>query len=125
MGLGGGRVWGGGEARSAHRGPNCGGCWRGTCGAHPKHLYHGCDAGRAEAQRLVEGRRFLPRTKGKHTKRGGMRAGKREGVERRRRKQRAGASQLWRLLAGHARSARKTCSSCLLRWRYPSSICLR
>ena len=64
MGLGGGRVWGGGEARSAHRGPNCGGCWRGTCGAHPKHLYHGCDAGRAEAQRLVEGRRFLPRSKG-------------------------------------------------------------
>ena len=32
-------------------------------------------------------------------------AGRREGVGRRRRSQRAGRTQLWRLLAGHARSA--------------------
>ena len=36
----------------------------GTRGAHPKHVVHGCDAGRVEAQRLVERRRALPRQKG-------------------------------------------------------------
>eukprot|EP00964_Phaeocystis_antarctica_P013465 scaffold7370_cov57-Phaeocystis_antarctica.AAC.5 len=30
-------------------------------GAHPEHAVHGCDAGRVEAQRLVERRRALPR----------------------------------------------------------------
>ncbi len=36
----------------------------GTHGAHPKHLTHGCDAGRVEAQRLVERLRLLPSRKG-------------------------------------------------------------
>ena len=30
-------------------------------GAHPEHVAHGCDAGRFQAQRLVERRRALPR----------------------------------------------------------------
>ena len=42
-----------------------------------------------------------------------MQTGKREGVGRRRRKQRAGRTQLWGLRAGHARSAPKTCIPCL------------
>ena len=33
---------------------------RGTGGAHIKHVHHGGDAGRVEAQRLVERRRALP-----------------------------------------------------------------
>ena len=37
---------------------------------------------------------------------GDARAARQEGVGRQRRKQRAGRAQLWRLLAGHARSAR-------------------
>ena len=37
-------------------------------GAHPEHAVHQCDAGRVEAQRLVEHRRFLP--------------GRREGIRR-------------------------------------------
>ena len=40
----------------------------GTRGAHPEHVAHGCDAGRVEAQRLVEGRRALPSRKGGHTR---------------------------------------------------------
>ena len=36
--------------------------WRpGHARAHLKHAFHGCDAGRVEAQRLVERRRILPR----------------------------------------------------------------
>jgi len=54
------RALGGGGASSVLGGPNYGGCWQGTRGAHRKHLLHGCDAGRVEAQRLVERRRFLP-----------------------------------------------------------------
>ena len=37
---------------------------RGTRGAHHKHVPHVCDAGRVEAQRLVEHRRALPSKKG-------------------------------------------------------------
>ena len=153
-------------------------------GAHPKHPRHVCDAGRVEAQRLVERRRLLPIRKGQHRRRGNMRASRRKGraggvvassregptmevegraraertenidamlvtldvsrlsgwlnafancrVERgsigggatcgqaggrvgwggRWRKQQGGLG-LWRLRAGHARSTRKTCSSCL------------
>ena len=33
---------------------------QGTRGAHIEHVAHGCDAGRVEAQRLVERRRALP-----------------------------------------------------------------
>eukprot|EP00964_Phaeocystis_antarctica_P079954 scaffold49868_cov57-Phaeocystis_antarctica.AAC.7 len=36
----------------------------GTRGAHPKHVCHGGDAGRVEAQRLVERCRTLPSRKG-------------------------------------------------------------
>eukprot|EP00964_Phaeocystis_antarctica_P072327 scaffold44213_cov50-Phaeocystis_antarctica.AAC.3 len=36
---------------------------QGTRGAHIKHVAHGCDAGRVEAQRLVERRRALPSQK--------------------------------------------------------------
>ena len=32
-------------------------------GAHVEHALHGCDAGRVDAQRLVERRRFLPSQK--------------------------------------------------------------
>ena len=51
---------------------------RGTRRAHFKHLAHVSEAGRVEAQRLVERRRFLPSRKGKHKKRGERRAGRRE-----------------------------------------------
>ena len=37
---------------------------QGTRGAHPEHAAHGCDTGRVEAQRLVEGYRALPSRKG-------------------------------------------------------------
>ena len=39
-------------------------------GAHGEHLVHGCDAGRVEAQRLVERQRELPSRKGGRTMRG-------------------------------------------------------
>ena len=43
----------------------CGACaGRGTRGAHVKHVIHGCDAGRVEAQWLIERRRLLPRVEG-------------------------------------------------------------
>ena len=62
---GGGRVWGWRRRKQrVQGGPNCGGCWQGTRGAHQKHLQHACDAGRVEAQRLVEHRRGLPSRKG-------------------------------------------------------------
>jgi len=43
---------------------------KGTRGAHPEHVGHGRDAGGVEAQRLVEGRRPLPRRRGGHAMRG-------------------------------------------------------
>eukprot|EP00964_Phaeocystis_antarctica_P018819 scaffold10367_cov70-Phaeocystis_antarctica.AAC.1 len=36
---------------------------RARVGAHQEHVGHGCDAGRVEAQRLVERRCALPRVK--------------------------------------------------------------
>ena len=42
-------------------------------GAHREHVLHGCDAGRVEAERLVERRRVLP------SRKAGMRGGKRYG----------------------------------------------
>eukprot|EP00964_Phaeocystis_antarctica_P061806 scaffold36956_cov62-Phaeocystis_antarctica.AAC.4 len=51
-------------ARSAQGGPNYVGCWQGTRGAHVKHSVHVCDAGRVEAQRLVERPRVLPSREG-------------------------------------------------------------
>ena len=57
-------------------------------GAHVEHAVHGCDAGRVEAQRLVERRRFLPSRK-EGTMRGEVRDGRREGGAAARRKRRA------------------------------------
>ena len=75
-------------------------------GAHVKHGLRARDAGRVEAQRLVERRRALPSTKRKHRRRGDMRASRRKGIRKRRWcKQRAGRARLWRLRAGHARGA--------------------
>ena len=77
-------------------------CWQGTRGAHEKHVLHACDAGRVEAQRLVERRRFLPSGKGSLGRGATCRPG--GGVGWRRRKERASRTQLWRLRVGHARS---------------------
>ena len=55
-------VWGGGGTSGMHgKGPTKGG--QGTRGAHQEHVAHGCDLGRVEAQRLVEGHRVLPSRK--------------------------------------------------------------
>ena len=63
-GPGGGRIWAGGSARSActARGAGCEG-WVGLGHAHDEHIAHVRDAGRVEAQRLVERRRGLPSRK--------------------------------------------------------------
>ena len=64
-GAGNGRAWkNDGGASSAQGAPDCGGCWQGTRGAHPKYAVHGRDAGGVEAQRLVECRRVLSSRKG-------------------------------------------------------------
>eukprot|EP00964_Phaeocystis_antarctica_P156153 scaffold125705_cov51-Phaeocystis_antarctica.AAC.2 len=62
-GPGGDRAWGGGGASGMHgEGPTQGqGTRHGTRGAHPEHVAYVRDAGRVEAQRLVERRRDLPR----------------------------------------------------------------
>ena len=65
--------------------------------AHVEHAVHGCDAGRVEAQRLVERRRALPSRKGGMELRGGAgeaRAGKPEGSGRGRCKQRIHRGEL-------------------------------
>ena len=46
---------------------------------------HVCDAGRVEAQRLVERRGALPSKRGKHMRREDMRDGSREGLGKPRR----------------------------------------
>eukprot|EP00964_Phaeocystis_antarctica_P079951 scaffold49868_cov57-Phaeocystis_antarctica.AAC.4 len=99
----GGRREGGG-ASSAQGRLNCGGCWQGTRGAHPKHVLHVVDAGRVEAQRLVECRRFLPIGNGSIGRGAPCRPGGGSAWGRRRRKQRAGSTELYRLLTGHART---------------------
>eukprot|EP00964_Phaeocystis_antarctica_P055341 scaffold32558_cov60-Phaeocystis_antarctica.AAC.3 len=80
-------------------------------GAHSEHGTHVCDAGRVEAQRLVEHLRVLPSRKGS--------MGRERGDMRRRASggRGAGAAQALRregptaeVLAGHARSAPETCS---------------
>jgi hypothetical protein len=80
---GGGRAWGGGgtqAARTRGKGPTQGSGAKGTRGAHAKHPAHGRDAGGVKAQRLVEGRRFLPsRREGMRCAGGEVRAGRREG----------------------------------------------
>ena len=48
-------------------------------GAHQEHLLHGCDAGRVEAQWLVERRRFLPSKKGRMWEEGGGMRGRATG----------------------------------------------
>ena len=65
------------------------GLWRrARGGAHVEHVLHGCDAGRVEAQRLVERRGLLPSRK-EGTMRGEVRDGRREGGAAARRKRRA------------------------------------
>ena len=113
-GSGGERAWGGGGASSAQGGPNCGGCWQGTRGAHLEHGVHGCDSRGVEAQRLVERRCALPRRKGSIGRGatcgpgGGRACGGGGGAS-----SALGWAQLRRLLTGHARSAQRTCSPCL------------
>ena len=59
------------------------GAWH-ACSAHRKHAVHVCDAGRVEAQRLVERVRGLPSRKGGRAKRGKVWAvgGRGGGVDR-------------------------------------------
>ena len=81
--------------------------------AHLEHALHVRDAGGIEAQQLVERRRVLPSRERSIGRGAACEPGEQEGVgKRRRRKQRAGRTQLRRLPAGHARSAPKTCSPC-------------
>jgi len=112
-GPGGGRAWGGGASgmHGKARLKAVGG--QGTRGAHREHGEHVCDLGGVKAQRLIERRRDLPSRREGHAMRGEVRAGRREGVGRSRRKRHAreGPTQgCWG--PGHARSARRTCSSC-------------
>ena len=70
------RLWGfgwGGRWRKQQRGPDCGDSGQGTRGAHVKHDRHARDAGRVEAQWLVERGRGLSSRKGNHRRRGDMR----------------------------------------------------
>ena len=65
--VGGGR--GAAQRRKQHAGEvQTGDGERGTGGAHVKHVLHVCDAGRVEAQRLVESLRILPSPRGSHEK---------------------------------------------------------
>jgi hypothetical protein len=99
--LGGGREGTRRQRQQHARGPTQGLGAKGTRGVHSEHAAHGRDAGRVEAQRLVERVRLLPSRKGKHKKSGERRTWRREGVG-------AAAAQaacrqrtrLWRLLAG-------------------------
>ena len=59
-------------------------------GAHGEHVVHVCDAGRVEAQRLVELPRILPRVERRRTLRDEVGTRRREGREQRRHKKRAG-----------------------------------
>ena len=62
---------------------------QGTRGAHLEHAVHGRDLGGVNAQRLVEGVRFLPSRREGHAMRGEVCARRREGVGQWRRKRRA------------------------------------
>ena len=64
------RALSGGDAVDVHAGRarlKAGG--QGTGGAHVEHADHGRDAGRVEAERLVERKRVLPSRKGRSGKR--------------------------------------------------------
>ena len=74
---------GGSGASSVQVRPRLWGLRVGRCGAHVKHGLHSRDAGRVEAQRLVEQKCVL-RSREKH-KRDEVRAGSREGVGKPRR----------------------------------------
>ena len=69
---------------ACREGASCGGSLAsgGTRGAHPEHVLHDRDAGRVEAQRLVERPRVLPSGKGEAWGQRGRHAGpgRREGV---------------------------------------------
>ena len=114
---------------ACRRGPEWRSVGRGTRGAHKKHGVHGCDAGRVEAQRLVERRRFLPSRKegiggGRHASReagrawGGCGAC---GVQARARMGINGA----RCGLGQTRGSPRTCPAWSSRWMCPSSRCPR
>jgi len=62
---------------------------QGTRGAHVEHVAHVRDLGGVKAQRLVERARALPSRREGHAMRGEVRAGRWEGVRRRRRKRHA------------------------------------
>jgi len=97
----GGRGRGGGASSVQAENPTVEAAGRGTRGGHLKHVRHARDAGRVQAQRLVERRRVLPSQKEKHKKSGERRAGTREGVGAE--AAQAGCrqrTQLWRRLAG-------------------------
>eukprot|EP00964_Phaeocystis_antarctica_P072477 scaffold44333_cov59-Phaeocystis_antarctica.AAC.5 len=70
--------------------------------AHEEHAVHVHDAGRVEAQRLVELRRVLPGRKEGIIMRCGARCGPGGGMERRRRKRRVhgeGPTKTWGAMA--------------------------
>eukprot|EP00964_Phaeocystis_antarctica_P152662 scaffold120659_cov51-Phaeocystis_antarctica.AAC.1 len=69
---------------------------------------HVCDAGRVEAERLVERRCELSSRKGSLGRGATCGPGGGRAWGWRWRKQRAGSTQLWRLLAGHERNAPET-----------------
>jgi len=104
---GGRRVWGSGGSSGVHRErPDSRREGQGTRGAHVEHVAHARDLGGVKAQRLVKRKRVLPsRTEG-HAMRGEVRAGRREGVRRRRRKRRARGRPDSRLLGARARAER-------------------
>jgi hypothetical protein len=79
---------------------------QGTRGVHVEHVVHACDLGGVKAQRLVEGVRGLPSRREGHTMRGEVRAGRREGVRRWRRKRHARGRPDSRLLGARARAMR-------------------
>ena len=98
-GPGGGQVWGGSDARSVQGRARLQIGWKARGGAHVEHLVHALHAGGVEGQRLVERRCALPRVKrracgtargkGGHAMRDEVRPGRRAGVGRQRRTQRA------------------------------------
>ena len=100
------------QGRGGRGGSNRGGGWQSTREAYLEHVLRVRDAGGKEAQRLVERLRLLPSREGS-VGRGatcgpdGARAWGGSSAS-----SALGGVQLWRWLAGHERSARKTCSSC-------------
>jgi len=100
--------------RHARRRPDSKLRGQGTRGAHVEHAVHVRNHGGVEAQRLVVRRRLLPSRREGQAMRGEVRAGRREGVRRWRRKRGMHGEGPTQGLeaAGHARSARRTCRTC-------------